>query len=87
MPENPMPESFRKALFSHKHTLVQLRRKLVRVPTSQRADALLAVFADRERTGSAYQDQEVAGRLLTSLKPELRQSLEPPSGTPPRNGP
>jgi hypothetical protein len=76
MAESHSPEAFREALYSHKHTVLQLRRKLERLPVSQRSEALLAVFADQTRTETAYLDQETAGKLLLSLVPEPRQSLE-----------
>jgi hypothetical protein len=76
MPESYTPESFREALYSHKHTLLQPRRKLERLPATQRAESLLAVFADQARVETAYRDQQTAGTLLLSLVPEPHQSLE-----------
>ena len=76
MAERHTPEAFRDALYSHKHTLIQLRRKLERLPANQRGEALLGVFADQSRIETAYQDQETAGNLLLSLLPETLQSLE-----------
>lgn len=64
------PEELREALYSHKHTPTQLRRKAERVPAGQRAAALLAVFADPARPESAYRDQAAAGDLLVALKPK-----------------
>lgn len=75
MPESITPEVFREALYSHKHTLPQLRRKAERVPAGQRAAALLAVFADPARPESAYRDQAAAGDLLVALKPEPQRPL------------
>src|SRR5262245_43533029 len=69
------PEAFRDALFSHKHTLPQLRRKLERIPAGQPAATLLSVITDPTRP-EAYRDQEVAGNLLVALTPEPRQPLE-----------
>ena len=75
MSESMTPDAFREALFSHKHTLPQLRRKLERVPAGQRAATLLAVFTDPARP-DAYGDQQVAGNLLVALTPEPHQPLE-----------
>jgi hypothetical protein len=59
------PERFREALCSNEHTLIQLQRKLERMPVDRRADALLGMFADR---AYGYREQLMAGELLLAAK-------------------
>jgi hypothetical protein len=73
MSETLTPESFRDALYSHKHTLPQLRRKLESLRAVERAPVLFSVFADECRS---FRDQETAGRLLVSLNPKPTLPLE-----------
>jgi hypothetical protein len=74
--DNPTPESFREALRSHKHTLLQLRRKVEKLSVTERANALLAFFVDQGSVEADYRDQNRAGDLLLELVPEPRQSLD-----------
>lgn len=76
MPDPQNPSDFRESLYSRKHTLHQLRMKLQQLPAAQRADALLEIFADRNRPETAFGDQEIAGQLLVAVKPECFQPLD-----------
>jgi hypothetical protein len=67
------PEQFREKLYSHKHSLHQLRMMVQRVSRDQRAETLLGVFSDPSR---GYGEQNVAGNLLLDLLPQPRQSLD-----------
>jgi hypothetical protein len=70
------PEQFLERLYSHKHSLHQLRMMVQRLPEAQRAEALLGVFSDPDRASDSYGAQEVAGDLLVSLRPQPRQPLD-----------
>ena len=70
------PEQFRERLYSHKHSLDQLRMMVQRLPPAQQAEALLGVFSDLGRAPDSYGAQNVAGDLLVSLQPRPRHSLD-----------
>ena len=69
------PAEFVDSLYSHKHTLYQLRMKLQQLPKDQRAEALLSVFSDNSSPEWNFTNQEIAGRLLFEVGPPCVRSL------------
>src|SRR5262245_36166357 len=72
MADTVTPLEFQESLYSQKHTFHQLRMKLQNVRRGERFDALLGVFSGTTHFGN----QEMAGQLLTILRPECRRTLD-----------